>query len=71
MAPGDVANGVRHGENGEAECERYAEQADTDLREGGSDHRAATAAEGQPECADRFGRELLNVHVPLPKWLPT
>ena len=60
-----MANGVRHRQQCEAECERNAKQADADLRESGRDHRTAAAAKGQPECTDRLSREFSKIHVAL------
>jgi hypothetical protein len=54
MTTGDVADRVGHREHGEPERERHAEQADADVREGGRQHRAAAAAEDEPERADEL-----------------
>jgi hypothetical protein len=62
MTARDVADGVGHGEHGQAEGERDAKQANADLREGCRDDRAAAAREGEPESADGLGEALTKVH---------
>ena len=59
MAAGDVADGVRHREQGETERERHAEQPDPDVRERGCEHRAPASAEDQPEGSEQLRRSAL------------
>ena len=74
----DVADGVGHREDGEAERERHAEEAEAERvarlapREVGGQHGGTTATEDQPERAERFGDELLaHLHgAPLRAELP-
>ena len=58
VAAGDMADGEGHGQHGQAEGQRHAEQADADFGEGGGQHGAAATAEHQPERADEFRNEL-------------
>ena len=53
----DVADGVGHGEHGQAEGEGDAEVADADVRDPGGQDGGAAAAEHQPEGAEELGRE--------------
>ena len=62
MAARDVADGIGHGQHGQAEGERDAEQADADLGKARGDDGAAAAGEGEPEGADRFGRTFTQIH---------
>ena len=55
VAARNVTDGVCHGENGEAECERHAHVADTGGRNAASKHGCTAAAEYKPEGADSFG----------------
>ena len=55
VAARNVADGVCHSENGEAECERHAHVADTGGRNAASKHGGTAAAKHKPECADSFG----------------
>ena len=55
VATRNVADGVCHGEHGEAECERHAHVADTGGRNAASEHSSAAAAKHKPEGADSFG----------------
>lgn len=55
VAARNVADGVCHGEHGEAECERHAHVADTGGRNAASEHGCTAAAKHKPEGADRFG----------------
>ncbi len=55
VAARNVTDGVCHGENGEAECERHAHVADTGGRNAASEHGCTAAAEYKPEGADSFG----------------
>ena len=55
VAARNVADGVCHGEHGEAECERHAHVADTGGRDAASKHGGTAAAKHKPEGADSFG----------------
>ena len=55
MAAGNAADRIGHRQHGKAEGEGHAEQADTDLREGGGENGAAAAAEDEPERTKEFG----------------
>ncbi len=54
MTARDMPDGVGHGEDGEAECERDAEQPDPDLRKRCGQDGTAAPSEHQPERADGF-----------------
>ena len=51
VAARDVPDGIRHGDDGETEGQRDADQADADVRERGCEHCAAATSEHQPERA--------------------
>ena len=60
MAAGDMADRVRHRQHSEAKGEGYAHKTDAQIADfgfgvGGGQYGAATAAEDQPEGADKFG----------------
>ena len=70
VAAGDVADGVGHGQHGEAEGERDADEADAEVRgpprqEARREHGAAAAAEDEPERADELGDEFVFHGGPL------
>lgn len=50
----DMADRECHRQHRQSECQRNAQQTDADLRKRRSQHRAAAAAQHQPECADEF-----------------
>ncbi len=54
MATGDVPNGIGHGQHRQPEGEGNAKPADADLIHTGGQHRAAAAAEDQPESTDEL-----------------
>ena len=60
VAAGDRADGVGHGEHGQAEGERDAGEADAELGEAGGEHGAAAAAEHEPEGAECLGSKFLH-----------
>jgi len=62
MTARNMADGIGHRHDRQAEGQRHAEKADADLREPGRDHRAAAAAESQPEGANSLGRQFPCVH---------
>jgi hypothetical protein len=66
MAAGDVADRIGHGHDAQAERQRHADQADTDLRKTGSDDRAAASRKSEPKRADRFGGIFFGIHTRLP-----
>jgi len=49
-----MADRERHREDREAECERHADKAYAEGREGRREDRAAAASEDQPECAEKL-----------------
>ena len=51
VSAGDVADGIGHGDHGEAEGQRDADQTDADLGKRGRQHGAAATTEHQPERA--------------------
>ncbi len=53
----DRAERVGAGQHRQAERERHADEADAEFRERGRQHRAAAAAEHQPERAEQLGGE--------------
>ena len=55
MTAGNVADGISHGQDGEAERQGYAQQADTHVWKCGRQNGAAAAPEYKPECADELG----------------
>ena len=63
MAAGDVADGVRHSQDGQTEGERDADEANAETGVGAVRHvlrgedRAAAAAEDEPEGAEGLGTE--------------
>jgi len=67
MTAGNVADRVGHRQHGQAERERYAGEADADLRKGRRQHGTAATTEHEPERADEFGCEFLrHGHVRFP-----
>ena len=59
MSAGNVAEGERHREHRQTEGERDAHEPDADLRESGGEHRAAAAAQYEPERAEEFDSQTL------------
>ena len=59
MTSGNVTDGIGHRQDGKAECERNAHEADAEPMsrpgEAGGEHGAAAAAEHQPESAEELG----------------
>ena len=49
MGSRNVTDRIGHGHHGKAESQCHPEQADADLRKAGSDDRASTPSERQPE----------------------
>jgi hypothetical protein len=67
-----MADRVSHGEHGEAERQRHADETDAELRKGRGEHRAAASAENQPERAEKFGDSTLyDGHDRLPLRVPS
>ena len=54
MAAGDVADREGHGEDGEAEGESYADEADSQTGEGCGEDSASAASEDKPEGAEEL-----------------
>ena len=66
MAAGNMADRIGHGYDAQAERQRHADQADTDLRKAGGDDRAAASRKSEPERADRFSGIFFGIHNRLP-----
>ena len=66
MAARDMADRVGHGQHGQAEGQRHADEADAELGKGRGQHGRAAAAENQPGRADEFGRKLARHCIALP-----
>jgi len=76
---GDVPERIRAGQHGQAERQRHAMETDPQwiavTAELGRQHRAAAAAQHQPEGAEELGRQSFpHAHRPLPRndpeWAP-
>ena len=70
---GDVPEGVRRAQHGEAEGEAHADEADAQVRprrEVGGQHRRATPGEHEPERAEQLRTKLAGVHVSPPRLAP-
>ena len=64
VAARHAAHGIDHGEDGEAEGERDADEADPELRKGCGQDRAAASAQHQPGGSQKFGIETIgNGHL--------
>ena len=61
-----MADRISHREEGETERKGYAEQADANMREACRNNGAAAATKSQPKSANRFSRELPQVHFQAP-----
>src|SRR5689334_18559958 len=61
-----MTNRIGHRDDAEAESERHSDQTNTDLREAGGDHRAATSRKSEPKRSDQFGSVLLGIHIAPP-----
>src|SRR3546814_15201336 len=68
MAPRDMADRIDHGHDGQTERQSDAEEADPAVGKARRDHRAAAAADNQPEGADELGQTLLHI---APMTLPS
>src|SRR5579864_6843052 len=55
MPTGDVADGIDHRHDRQAEGERDTEKADPEVRKGGRQDCRAAAAENEPKGAEEFG----------------
>ncbi len=62
MTARNMADGIGHRDDGEAEGERNAEQPYTDIRKTGGDDCAAAAGKSKPERTDSFGDIFLCIH---------
>src|SRR3546814_9396009 len=61
-----MADRIDHGHDGQTERQSDAEEADPEVGKARRDHRAAAAAENQPEGADELGQSLLHIaHMTL------
>jgi hypothetical protein len=61
-----MADRISHGQDRQAEGQRNAKQADTELRKTSRDHRTAAAREGKPKGPNRFSGAfayLVPIHV--------
>ncbi len=58
MSSGNPADGIGHGEDGQAESHGDTDKADAEMRKGGGKHGATAAAEHQPERSEEFSCEL-------------
>src|SRR3546814_1905940 len=56
MAAGNMTDRIDHGHHRQAKGQRNAEEADPQIGKARRDHRAAAAAENQPEGADELGQ---------------
>src|SRR6187402_1852279 len=54
MTSRDVADGVGHGQYGEAERERHAQKADAHLGKASGEHRAAASPKDEPERTEQL-----------------
>ena len=54
VTPGDRTDGVGHGQQGEAEGERHAHEADAGVGEVAGQDRASAPAEDEPEGSEEF-----------------
>src|SRR3546814_13736044 len=61
MAAGNMTDRIDHGHHRQAKGQRNAEEADPQIGKARRDHRAAAAAENQPEGADELGQSLLHI----------
>ena len=59
MAPGHMADGIRHGEHGQAEGERDPMQADAHFGKGRRQQGAAATSQHQPEGSDEFRQSFI------------
>lgn len=66
MPAGDRTEGVYASEHGESECDGHTREADSELREGCSQYRAAAATKNEPERAKEL-RGNLRVHDAPPE----
>src|SRR3546814_12762056 len=62
MAAGNMTDRIDHGHHRQAKGQRNAEEADPQIGKARRDHRAAAAAENQPEGADELGQSLLHIN---------
>src|SRR3546814_8262166 len=68
VAARNVANGIGHCQQRQAECERNAEQSDTAARKGCGKHCAAAAAKNEPKCPKKFSDTTLGVRHRKPTY---
>ena len=54
MATGDVTDRISHGDDGQAERNRHAEQSDSNIRKCSGENRGAATTENQPERAEEL-----------------
>jgi hypothetical protein len=62
MPAGDMADGISHNHDGEAEGQRYPKQADATRIEACREHRAATTAKDEDERPENF-RDQIPLHL--------
>ena len=65
MAAGNVPDGVRHREHGQAKGQGHAQQPDADVWEGSRQDGAAASAEDQPERPDELRRIHSHAFTPV------
>ena len=54
MASRNVADGERHGQDGESEGQRDSDESDHEGRKTGGEDCVSTSAENQPKGSDKF-----------------
>src|SRR5580692_1478952 len=54
MASGDVPNGERHGEHGQAKCQSHTKEADSKSGKARREHGGAASPEHEPEGSEKF-----------------
>src|ERR1700753_991239 len=64
-----MANRVSHGHDAQPERERYADQADPDLRESSGDNGTAATRKGQPKCTDNLRNVFFCIHPDSPAYV--
>lgn len=55
----NVADSVRHGHDGQAECEGDTGESDPELRKSGGENGTAAAAEHEPKRTEELGAQTL------------
>jgi hypothetical protein len=65
VASGNVADGIRHGQDGEAESERDSDEADAKTGKSGCENGSAASAKDEPCGSKEFGEETFaEIHFP-------